>query len=52
MAEGVDAVAVDVGDGAVGADAEIAGHELDADHGAGLEVGGIAHAGLDLARRR
>ena len=28
---------------------EIAGHQLDADHGAGLEVGGIAHAGLDFA---
>ena len=48
VAEGVDAVAVDVGDGAVGADAEVAGDELDADHGAGLEVGGIAHAGFDL----
>ena len=28
---------------------KIAGHQLDADHGAGLEVGGIAHGGLDLA---
>ena len=49
MAEGVDAIAVDVGDGAIGADREIAGHQLDADHGAGLEVGGIAHGGLDFA---
>ena len=49
MPEGVDAIAVDVGDGAVGAHREVAGHELNADHGAGLEVGGIAHGGLDLA---
>ena len=51
VAEGVDAIAVDVGDGAVGADGEIAGHHLDADHGAGLEVGGIAHGGRGLCRR-
>jgi hypothetical protein len=49
MAEGVDAVAIDVGDGAIGADGEIAGHHLDADHGAGLEIGGIAHGGRDFA---
>src|SRR4051812_47307712 len=51
MAEGVDAIAVDVGDGAVGADREIARHHLDADHGAGLDVGGVAHAGRDLSTR-
>ena len=45
MAEGVDLIAVDVGDGAIRADAEVAGHELDADHGAGLDPGGVAHAG-------
>ena len=32
MAEGVDARSIDVGDGAIGANAHIAGHELDADH--------------------
>ena len=51
VAEGVDAVAIDVGDGAIGADGEIAGHQLHADHGAGFEVGGIAHDGLEFARR-
>ena len=49
MAEGVDAIAVDVGDGAIGADGEIAGHQLDADHGAGLEVGGVAHDWFEFA---
>ena len=51
VAEGVDVVAVDVGDGAIGAHAEVAGHQLHADHGAGLEVGGIAHARVRFCRR-
>jgi hypothetical protein len=49
MAEGVDAIAVDVGDGAVGAHVIVAGEKLDADHGAGLDVGGIAHGVGELA---
>ena len=45
MAEGVNALAVDIGHGAVGGDAEIARKKLDADHRAGLEIGGVAHGG-------
>ena len=48
MAKCVDAVAIDMGDGAVGPEREIAGHELDADHGPRLEIGGIAHARRNL----
>ena len=49
--EGPHAIAVDVGDGAIGAHAEVSGHQLDADHGAGLEIGGVAHARLDFSAR-
>ena len=50
VAEGVDVRAIDVGDGAVGAHAHIAGHELHADHRAGFEVGRIAHASVRICR--
>src|SRR5205814_1404947 len=49
MAEGVDATAIDVGHRAIGADAEVAGHQLHADHGTGLEVGWVAHGPFDFA---
>ena len=49
MTEGVHAGAIDIGDRAVGAHAQVAGHELDADHGAGFEVGGISHPGWDVS---
>src|SRR5579883_38949 len=42
VAEGVDTAAVDGGNGSIGSDAEVASHQLDADHGAGLEAAGVA----------
>jgi len=51
VSEGPHAIAVDVGDGAIRAYAEVSGHQLDADHGAGLEIGGVAHARLDFSAR-
>src|ERR1022692_188933 len=42
-------VAVDVGDGAIGTHRKVAGHQLDADHGAGLEIGGVAPGRPDLS---
>ena len=49
VAESIDMVAIDIGDGAIGAHVVIAGEELDTDHGSGLEVGGIAHGGIQFA---
>src|SRR5579883_2811108 len=49
MSEGVDAVPVDIGDRAICAHAEVSGHELHADHGAGLERRRIAQARAQAA---
>ena len=43
VTEGVDFLAIDVSDRAVGPDAQVAGHELHADHGSGLERRTVPH---------
>jgi len=52
MAEGIDAVAVDVGDGAGGGDVEVAVEKDGADGIAGLELRGVGLRGGGGRRRR
>ena len=53
MAEGVDAFAVEVGDGAIGGDIEITGDQLHADHRSRLQplVAGARRGGRIAAQR-